>query len=109
MRGDLLEWNHEEVRTMLTVTDTAAAEIRNLIARPEVPEGGGMRIASDPAAGSLTLSLAPEPSGGDAVLDTAGARVFLDTAAASMLDDKALDATTDPEGRVQFVVAEQPT
>ena len=93
---------------MLTVTDTAAAEIRTLIARPEIPEGGGMRITSDPTAGSLTLSLAPEPSGGDAVLDAAGARVFLDTAAASMLDDKALDATTDPEGRVQFVLAEQP-
>jgi iron-sulfur cluster assembly protein len=94
---------------MLTVTDNAAAEIRSLISRPEVPDGGGMRIASDPAAGALTLSLAPEPAADDAVLDAAGARVFLDTAAASMLDDKALDATIDPEGRVQFVVAEQPT
>ena len=93
---------------MLTVTDNAAAEIRNLIGRPDVPEGGGMRIASDPAAGSLTLSLAPEPAGGDAVVDTSGARVFLDSAAVSVLDDKALDATVDQDGRVQFVVAEQP-
>lgn len=93
---------------MLTVTDNAAMEIRNLIARPDVPEGGGMRIATDPAAGSLTLTLAPAPVGGDAVLDASGARVFLDSAAATMLDDKALDATVDPEGRVQFLVAEQP-
>ena len=92
---------------MLTVTDNAAMEIRNLIDRPEVPDGGGMRIASDPGAGALTLSLAPAPAGGDAVVDASGARLFLDPAAASMLDDKALDATTDPEGRVQFVVAEQ--
>jgi iron-sulfur cluster assembly protein len=93
---------------MLTVTDSAAAEIRNLIGRPDIPEGGGMRIASDPAAGALTLSLALAPVGGDAVVDASGARVFLDSAALSVLDDKALDATIDQEGRVQFVVAEQP-
>ena len=94
---------------MLTVTDNAAAEIRNLVDRPVVPDGGGMRIASDPNAGSLTLSLAPAPAGGDAVVDTSsGARVFLDSAAVSVLDDKALDATVDQEGRVQFVVAEVP-
>jgi Fe-S cluster assembly iron-binding protein IscA len=93
---------------MLTVTDNAAAEIRNLTGRPDLPEGGGMRIASDPAAGALTLSLAPAPVGGDAVVDASGARVFLDSAALSVLDDKALDATVDQEGRVQFVVAEQP-
>ena len=93
---------------MLTVTDVAAAEIRKLTERPDVPDGCGMRIASDPTAGSLTLTLAPTPADGDAVLDNSGARVFLDSGAASILDDKALDATVGPDGRVQFVVAEQP-
>jgi Fe-S cluster assembly iron-binding protein IscA len=81
--------------------------IRDLTGRDEVPDGAGLRIATDQAAGALTLSLAPEPQEGDQVLDAAGARLFLDPEAAQILDDKALDAAIDPQGGVQFEVAEQ--
>lgn len=93
---------------MLTVTDNAVAAIRSLTEQPEVPEGTGLRIATDPNAGSLQLSLSPEPMEGDQVLDTSGARLFLDTDAAMLLDDKALDASVDEQGTVQFALAEQP-
>ena len=93
---------------MLAVTDVAAMAIRDITAAQEVPEGAGLRIATDATAGSLMLSLAPEPAEGDQIVDSAGARVFLDSEAAMLLDDKALDAEVDATGAVQFAVAEQP-
>jgi len=93
---------------MLTLTTAAADRIRDLVDQPELPDTSGMRIASDPAQGGLTLSLAAVPADEDRVLeDSAGARVFLDPQAATILDDKVLDASTDPDGRVQFSVAQQ--
>jgi iron-sulfur cluster assembly protein len=92
---------------MLTVTENAVTEIRNLTDQPQVPEGGGVRIATDPAAGALTLSLVATPAEDDTVIDSDGARVFLDSGATAMLDDKTLDAVTDPSGQVQYAVAEQ--
>ncbi|MGE5828949.1 MAG: adhesin [Micromonosporaceae bacterium] len=80
--------------------------IRDLTTQQGVPEGGGLRIATDPAAGALTLSLAAQPLDGDDVLDTGGARLFLDPDASQLLDDKALDAAVDETGGVQFEFAE---
>jgi iron-sulfur cluster assembly protein len=94
--------------TMLTLTPVAAAEIRNIVDQPEVPDGGGLRIAHDSAAGSLTLSLAAVPAEDDRVLDDSGARVFLDPEAAAILDDKTLDVTSDNSGQIQFAIAPQP-
>jgi Fe-S cluster assembly iron-binding protein IscA len=93
---------------MLAVTDNAVALIRDLTGQQQVPDGAGLRIATDPSAGSLTLSLVPEPREGDQVLDASGARLFLDSQAAQLLDDKALDAAVDAEGAVQFALAEKP-
>ena len=42
----------------------------------------------------------------DTVVDTGGARVFPDSGATALLDEKTLDATIDPAGQVQFAVAE---
>jgi iron-sulfur cluster assembly protein len=93
---------------MLTLTDHAATAVRGLTHQPDAPDGAGLRIATDPARGALTLTVAPQPWSGDQVIDTAGARLFLDPEAATMLEDKALDATTDGDGQVKFTVAEQP-
>ena len=94
---------------MLTVTQNAVTEIRNLTDQPQAPEGGGVRIATDPTAGNLTLNLAATPAEDDTVLDADGARLFLDSIATTMLEDKTLDAVMDASGQVQFAFAEQPT
>ncbi|GAA1817192.1 hypothetical protein HC028_21300 [Planosporangium flavigriseum] len=93
---------------MLAVTDNAATVIRDLTEQEGVPEGAGLRIATDESAGAFRLSLAPEPQEGDQVVDAAGARLFLDQEAAQILDDKALDAAVDAQGGVQFAVGERP-
>lgn len=92
---------------MLTLTENAVLVIRDLTAQQEVPEGAGLRIASDPTAGALTLALVERPAQGDQVVDDSGARIFLDPEAAEILDDKALDAAVDAQGGVQFGFAEQ--
>jgi Fe-S cluster assembly iron-binding protein IscA len=92
---------------MLAVTNNAATAIRDITSQQEVPTGAGLRIAADSYEGSLTLSLVAEPYDGDQIVDAAGARVFLDTLAAEMLDDKELDVAVDAEGAVQFAVADQ--
>lgn len=92
---------------MLTMTENAVTEIRNLTDLSQAPEGGGVRIAADPAAGDLTLSLAAKPADDDTVLDNDGARLFLDANAKTILDDKTLDVVKDPNGEIQFAVAEQ--
>lgn len=92
---------------MLTVTDNAVFVIREIAAQQQSPENAGLRIAADAAAGSLTLTLAEEPTVGDQVLDSSGARVFLDPEAADMLQDKSLDAAVDDDGGVRFGIAAQ--
>jgi len=92
---------------MLAVTDNAVTVIRDLTTQNEVPVGSGLRIAADASEGSLTLSLVPEPEDGDQIVGTRGARLFLDSDAAQMLEDKELDAAVDPGGSVQFAVGEQ--
>jgi Fe-S cluster assembly iron-binding protein IscA len=92
---------------MLIMTDHAVTAVRGLTYQPDAPVGAGLRIATDPARGALTLTVTPQPWSGDQVIDTDGARLFLDPEAATMLEDKALDATTNGDGRVEFTVAEQ--
>jgi Fe-S cluster assembly iron-binding protein IscA len=100
--------NQREFQTMLTLTDNAVAVIHNLTDQREVPDGAGLRIATDTEGAQLTLSVAPEPMTGDQILDAGGAKLFLDAAAAELLDDKALDASVEDDGRVLFSIAEQP-
>ncbi|WFE60307.1 iron-sulfur cluster biosynthesis family protein [Micromonospora sp. WMMD712] len=92
---------------MLTMTDNAVLVIRDLAAQEDVAEGGGLRIAADTDAGSLTIELVPEPVQGDQVVDQQGARIFLDSDAADLLTDTSVDATVDDEGIVQFGFTEQ--
>jgi Fe-S cluster assembly iron-binding protein IscA len=94
---------------MLAVTQNAVAVIRELTSQQTTPEGSGLRIAADPQAGAVTLSLAPRPEPDDQIVDAAGARLFLDAGAVTLLDDKALDAVVDDTGSVEFAVSDQTT
>ncbi|MEH1013513.1 iron-sulfur cluster biosynthesis family protein [Micromonospora sp. CPCC 206060] len=92
---------------MLTMTDNAVLVIRDLTAQQSVPEVGGLRIASDPGAGSLSIELVPQPAQGDQVVDSNGARVFLDSGAAELLNGTSMDAEVDDEGVIQFGFTEK--
>lgn len=81
---------------MLTLTDDAQTLVRDITARPEVPEGGGLRIAPASSSEGLEVSLAAEPAPGDQVIDEGGARVFVEEQVASLLEESTLDA--DPSG-----------
>ncbi|SCL20599.1 Fe-S cluster assembly iron-binding protein IscA [Micromonospora rhizosphaerae] len=92
---------------MLTMTDNAVMVIRDLAYQQDVGEAGGLRIAADTQAGSLSIELVPQPVQGDQVVDNQGARIFLDTDAAQLLNDTSVDATVDDEGIVQFGFTEK--
>ncbi|GGO64069.1 HesB/IscA family protein [Nonomuraea cavernae] len=93
---------------MLTLTANAAQAIRDLTASAPEPEQGGIRISSQgEGSGSLTLSLATQPEPADEVVETEGARVYLDPVAATVLEDKSLDAGADDKGAVSFLVTDQ--
>ena len=92
---------------MLTMTDNAVMVIRDLANQQDVATDGGVRIAADAQAGSLTVELGPEPVEGDHVVDNQGARIFLDSDAADLLGDASVDATVDDEGVVQFGFTEK--
>jgi iron-sulfur cluster assembly protein len=90
---------------MVTLTNDAVTAIHTLTGQPDTPLGTGLRMAADPDRGALTLSLAVAPVDGDQIVESSGARLFLDPGAAMALDDKTLDATTEPDG-MKFTITE---
>jgi Fe-S cluster assembly iron-binding protein IscA len=94
---------------VLTLTANAAQAIRDLTAAAPEPTQSGIRISSQgEGANALTLSLATAPEPADEVVEAEGARVYLDQVAATVLDDKSLDAGADDQGAVSFLVTERP-
>lgn len=94
---------------MLAITDTAAEAIRGIVAAPELPDGAGLRIATQPGAdeaATLEVSVAETPAETDQVVDESGARVFVEADAIPLLDDKLLDAQIEGT-RVGFMLMEQ--
>lgn len=94
---------------MLTLSSDATEAIEQILEAPEVPDGGGVRIApaganSDgpaPSGGGLQLSVTAEPATGDEVIQDQNARVFVDGDVAPFLEDKELDASVQGEA-IQF-------
>lgn len=94
---------------MLAITDSAAEAIRGIVSAPEVPEGAGLRIATQPGdaeAATLEVTVAEVPADSDQVVDEDGARVFVEQEAIPLLDDKLLDAQVEGT-RVGFTLMEQ--
>jgi iron-sulfur cluster assembly protein len=108
-RWRLATTSNERENDMLTLTDNAADIVKQIA--DQVPDTGssGLRISTtdDGPDGGLTLTAAQAPEPGDRVVDEEGARVFLDEAAATLLDDKILDAEVKPDGAVTFGLGQQ--
>ena len=93
---------------MLTLTDNAVTAIRALTSQPEQPPDTGLRITGEgEGVPSFQLALVETPVAGDQVIETDGARVFLEEGDAQALADKALDAEVDDQGGVAFSVSPQ--
>lgn len=89
---------------MLTLTENAQSVITGIVEHAAAPATGGLRIAQGSEGQGLDVSVANAPEAGDQVVEQAGAKVFLDAPAAAALDDKVLDASSQPDGRVDFAV-----
>lgn len=93
---------------MLTLTENATTVIKRLANSENTTPTTGLRIFQEAPAttSNLTVEMAPAPAEGDSVVESEGARVFLDESGAAALDDKVLDATVDGEG-VRFTLRTQ--
>ena len=92
---------------MLTMTQTAAEAVKQIVARVPQVEDGGVRIRDAGNDTGFELSVAGDPQPLDTVVVTDGARVFLDQTAATALDDRVLDAELAEDGSVRFALGVQ--
>jgi iron-sulfur cluster assembly protein len=93
---------------MLTMTENATTVVKTLASRGGSGEEGGLRISSQaPESREYAVEVTPGPAETDTVVETDGARVFLEPNAATALDDKVLDADVSTEGNIRFSIAEQ--
>jgi Fe-S cluster assembly iron-binding protein IscA len=91
--------------TMLTISPKALAVIRRVTAHPRLQVTSGLRIGRRHSSRTpLEVRAVPRPRPGDRVVEHEGARLFLGPDAAQRLDGRELDAVTEPDGRVQFVL-----
>jgi iron-sulfur cluster assembly protein len=97
------------VSALLALTDSAVQAVKHIVSSAdETAETGGLRMVAERAGtqANFQLSVVPLPAEDDEVIDEQGARVFLEPEAASLLDDKVLDASVEQD-QVAFKIAEQ--
>jgi iron-sulfur cluster assembly protein len=97
------------VSALLALTDSAVQAVKDIVSSSdELPATGGLRLVAE--RGGMTtnfeLSIVPLPAEDDEVIEEQGARVFLEPEAASLLDDKILDASVE-QNQIAFAIAEQ--
>lgn len=93
---------------MLVLTPTASTVIESLVARAGDADGAGLRINSvGPQSTEFAVAVTPAPEPGDQVVESGGARVFLESNASVALDTKVLDAQVTEQGAVTFAIGDQ--
>ncbi|MFP7760062.1 Fe-S cluster assembly protein HesB [Marisediminicola sp. LYQ134] len=92
----------------LTLTDNASMIVKAIAEQTAGTTVAGLRISLEQeTATDFDISVVPDAEDGDTIVESDGARVFLDVAAAQVLTDAVLDAEVDDEGSVQFSVGTQ--
>jgi iron-sulfur cluster assembly protein len=96
---------------VLTITPDASEAIRGILAASDAPDGSMFRIAPQAQDGgapgpSLTLTVIDEPPPTDQIVEGDQVAVCVEPSAATMLDDKQLDADVIGE-QVNFSIGEQ--
>jgi Fe-S cluster assembly iron-binding protein IscA len=101
---------------MLMVTENASQAIESIVANAEMPDGSGLRIDTpdeppatpDRSGVPLQLEVTTQPAEQDQVVTEGGAKVFVSSTAAPILDDKVLDVRAgEDKDRLQFVIGLQ--
>ena len=95
---------------LLALTDSAVQAVKEIVSSSdEASETGGLRLVAERAGtqANFQLRIVPLPAEDDEVIEEQGARIFLEPEAASLLDDKVLDAnekrtTTNSNGVYSF-------
>lgn len=90
---------------MLALTENVTEIVKQLTA--EVPEMSGVRIAAEADGQSLSVSPADQAAPTDEVVEQDGATVYVDGAAAPLLDGMVLDGGVDEQGNIQFALGQQ--
>jgi iron-sulfur cluster assembly protein len=94
---------------LLALTDNAVQAVKHIVAASEESsETGGLRMVAEQEGteANFALSIVGLPAEEDEVIEEQDARVFLEPQAASLLDDKVLDASLDQD-RIAFAIADQ--
>jgi iron-sulfur cluster assembly protein len=94
---------------VLALTDSAVEAVKAIVeASDDAVDTSGLRMVAEPTVlgTNLRLSVVPLPAEDDEVIEDQGARLFLEPDAASLLDDKVLDANVD-QGQLAFTLADQ--
>jgi iron-sulfur cluster assembly protein len=97
------------VSALLALTDSAVDAVRRIVeSSDEASETAGLRLVADQTGteANFHLSVTQLPAEDDEVIEEEGARVFLEPEAASLLDDKVLDASVE-QNQVAFMIADQ--
>ena len=94
---------------LLALTDSAVEAVKSIVSSSaEASETSGLRMVAERAGtqANFHLDVVTLPAEDDEVIDEQGARVFLEPEAASLLDDKVLDASVE-QSQVAFTIADQ--
>jgi len=93
---------------MLTLTDTATTVVKQIVAGTPDAENGGLRIGSgSPEERDFAVTVVATPEPGDSVVESDGAKVYLEPRTSMILDDKTLDALVGDNGTVTFSLVPQ--
>ena len=92
---------------MLTITRQARAVIRRVTAHPLLAPTSGLRVFRPQRRGSMQVRAVERPDPGDGIVEHEGGRLFLDPGAARHVEGQELDAESDQDGRVQFILRDR--
>jgi Fe-S cluster assembly iron-binding protein IscA len=93
---------------MLTLTETATTVVKQIVAGTPDAENGGLRIGTGSAEErDFAVSVVAAPLPGDSVVESDGAKVYLEPHTSTILDDKTLDAQVGENGTVTFALVPQ--
>ena len=93
---------------MLTLTETAVTVVKSIVNQDPTVTDGALRIHHGQGTDrDFEIAVVADGQPGDAVVESAGARVFVAESATAVLDDKTLDAEVGENGAVTFALIPQ--